>query len=99
VLADATGHVRNHLPDPLLGVPANRTLGLIVAGDDGKAALRGFGHTTSPRTFGHNGAAGQIAWADPERGVSFAYVTNGIDENLLRQHRRDAGISSRAGVC
>ena len=99
VLADATGRVRNNLPDPLLGVTANRALGVVVAGDDGNANRRGFGHTQSPRTFGHNGAGGQIAWADPESGLSFCYVTNGRDLNPIREGRRGIGLSSRAAVC
>jgi CubicO group peptidase (beta-lactamase class C family) len=99
VLADATGRVRNSLPDPLLGVPANRGLGVVIAGDDGKAPFRGFGHTQGPRTFGHNGAAGQICWADPDSGLSFSYLTNGNDVHVLRQARRSIGISSRAAVC
>jgi CubicO group peptidase (beta-lactamase class C family) len=97
VLADGTGHVRNAFADPLIGgVPANRTRGLSVAGDDGKAAFRGFGRTVSPRTFGHNGAGGQVAWADPDTGVSFCYLTNGLDANLLRQGRRGSSLSSKA---
>jgi CubicO group peptidase (beta-lactamase class C family) len=100
VLADATGNVRNIFPDFLaLGAPANRALGVVVAGDDGNANKRGFGHTQSPRTFGHNGAGGQIAWADPESGISFCYVTNGRDRNPIREGRRGIGISSRAAVC
>jgi CubicO group peptidase (beta-lactamase class C family) len=100
VLADATSRVRNTFPDLLaLGAPANRALGVVVAGDDGKANRRGFGHTQSPRTFGHNGAGGQIAWADPESGLSFCYVTNGRDVNPIREGRRSIGISSRAAVC
>jgi CubicO group peptidase (beta-lactamase class C family) len=100
VLADATGHVRNTYPDFLaLGAPANRALGVVVAGDDGNANKRGFGHTQSPRTFGHNGAGGQVAWADPESGISFCYVTNGRDLNPIREGRRGIGISSRAAVC
>jgi CubicO group peptidase (beta-lactamase class C family) len=100
VLADATGRVRNTFPDLLaLGAPANRALGVVVAGDDGNANRRGFGHTQSPRTFGHNGAGGQIAWADPESGLSFSYVTNGRDRNPIREGRRSIGISSRAAVC
>lgn len=99
VLADATGHVRNRLPDRLSGVPANRALGVVVAGDDGRANLRGFGHTVSPRAFGHNGAGGQLAWADPDSGLSFCYVTNGYDLHALRQPRRSIGIGSRAAVC
>ncbi len=99
VLADAKGTVRNHFPDPLTGVPANRTLGLVQAGADGKGAWRGLGHTVSPMAFGHNGAAGQVAWADPGTGLSFGYVTNGIDANLIRHARRSVGIASRAGAC
>jgi CubicO group peptidase (beta-lactamase class C family) len=100
VLGDATGRVRNTFPDLLaLGASANRALGVVVAGDDGNANKRGFGHTQSPRTFGHNGAGGQIAWADPESGLSFSYVTNGRDVNPIREGRRSIGISSRAAVC
>jgi CubicO group peptidase (beta-lactamase class C family) len=99
VLADAKENVRNTLPDRWTKVTANRTLGLIVAGGDGKSNLRGFGHTNSARTFGHNGAGGQIAWADPESGLSFCYLTNGMDQHVLRQGRRGIGLSSRAAVC
>lgn len=98
VLRDATSHVRNSFPD-YLGTPANRGLGVVIAGDDGKAAMRGFGHRVSPRAFGHNGAKGQIAWADPDTGVSFVYFTNGLDEHVLREARRAAGIASRAALC
>ncbi|MCU1453457.1 MAG: penicillin-binding protein beta-lactamase class [Acidimicrobiales bacterium] len=98
VLADGTGHVRNRLPD-FLGIPANRSLGLSLAGDDGHAAYRGFGRTTSPRAFGHNGAGGQLAFADPESGLSVAYLTNGLDQHLIRQRRRDTAIASLATLC
>ena len=99
VLTDATSNVRNRFPDPWLGVPANRTLGLVVAGDDGHAHMRmNFGRTVSPRAFGHAGAGGQIAWADPATGLSFCYLTNGLDSNLLRQGRRGLALSSRAAA-
>ena len=97
-LADGTGNVRNTFPDPVLGYRAMRTLGLVVAGDDGQAFMRGKGHTVSPRTFGHNGAGGQIAWADPVTGLSFVYLTNGIDRDFLRESRRTSGLASRAGL-
>lgn len=99
VLRDATGNVRNRLPDKLFKLPANRTLGLTQAGDDGFAFLRGFGSAVSGRTFGHGGAGGQIAWADPESGLSFAYVTNGIDANVIRQAKRGIELSTLAGTC
>jgi len=98
VLADGTGHIRCTLPDPILRTPANRTLGLIAAGDDGTSAYRGMGHNVSARAFGHNGAAGQIAFADPETGLSFCYLTNGIDQNFLREARRVSGLASRAAL-
>lgn len=99
VRADATGTVRNRFPDPLLGVPANRTRGLVVAGDDGLAPLRGFGKVAGPRTFGHNGAMGQIAWADPDTGLSFAYVTSGRDNHVIREWRRTVALASLAARC
>ncbi len=97
VLRDGTGTIRCTLPDPMKGVASNRTLGLVVAGDDGFAGLRGMGHTVSPRTFGHNGAAGQIAWADPESGLSFGFTISGVDRDFVREARRTAALASRAG--
>lgn len=99
LLAEATGTVRNTFDDPLYRVPIRRTLGLCTAGDDGKASFRGFGKTGSPRRFGHNGAGGQIAWADPESGLSFVYLTNGLDAHPIRQARRGVALSSIAADC
>jgi CubicO group peptidase (beta-lactamase class C family) len=98
VRLDGTSEIRNRFPDER-GVPASRTLGLVVAGDDGKSAWRGMGYTVSPTAFGHNGAGGQIAWADPATGLSFVYLTNGLDRNVLREARRTSGIASRAARC
>lgn len=95
VLAAGTRDVRMRLPD-LMGVPSSRTLGLIVAGDDGFADRRGFGRTASARAFGHSGAGGQLAFADPDSGLSIAYVTAGMDQHLIRQGRRDIAIASLA---
>lgn len=99
ILDDARTHVRNRLPDPLMGVPANRTLGLVCAGGDGKAHLRGFGRGVSARAIGHNGAGGQLAWGDPESGLSLGYVTNGLDRHDIRQPRRGTAISTLAAAC
>lgn len=99
VLADATGNVRCTLPNQMTGVASNRTLGLIVAGDDGLGSFRGMGPTVSPRTFGHNGAAGQIVWGDPANGVSFALLTSGIDPHMLREGQRIVSLASKAGLC
>ena len=98
VLADATGHVRCRFPDPMTSAPANRTIGVIVRGDDDLIQLRGMGRTVSARAFGHNGAGGQVAWADPATGLSFAYLTNGLDRHPIASGRRGAALSNRAGA-
>lgn len=81
--------------DPLYGVKVNRALGLCIAGDS-QRNFRGFGHTNSETSFGHGGAGGQIAWADPETGLSFSYLTNGHDRNPVRVGRRTVSISTKA---
>ena len=86
------------LRDLVFGKAANRALGLIIAGDQDRT-YRGFGHTNSELAFGHGGAGGQIAWADPRTGISIGYCTNGHDRNAIRQARRSIGISSRAAGC
>jgi CubicO group peptidase (beta-lactamase class C family) len=99
VLADVTTNVRNRLPDVMTQIPANRTLGLVCAGEDGLGHLRGMGRTVSARTIGHNGAGGQLAWGDPVTGISLGYCTNGLDQNQVREPRRGVAIGSLAGVC
>ena len=89
--------VRNTFPD-LLGVSANRALGVVVSGDKSRNG-RGFGHTNSERAVGHNGAGGQLAWGDMETGISLGYVTNGHDAHAVRQARRGISISNKAAVC
>jgi CubicO group peptidase (beta-lactamase class C family) len=84
--------------DPALDIPVNRGLSIIVAGDDGNAHLRGFGRVASPRAFGHGGAGGQIAWGDPETGISVGYSTNGFVD-WMTAGRRITAISSLAASC
>ena len=82
----------------LMGTPVSRGLSIVIAGDDGKANLRGFGRVASPRTFGHGGAGGQLAWGDPVSGISLGYVTNGFVD-LQTLGRRATAISSLAANC
>ena len=98
VLADATGVVRNALPDPYTRVAANRTRGVVLAGDDGFESLRGFGPGVSPRAFASPGLGGQVAWADPVSGLSFAYLTNGLDADLVHAFRRSISLSKLAAA-
>lgn len=100
VLADATSHVRCRFKDPLLGVPVNRSLGLVIAGEDGLQTLRygAFAESNSPRTFGHGGAHVQLAWADPDSGISFSYLTNGLDSDTMREGVRGLKLSNLAAA-
>jgi CubicO group peptidase (beta-lactamase class C family) len=99
VLHDAKTNVRNDFPDPVDGVPAGRTLGMIKKGEGDKAHLRGMGHLVSPLAVGHNGARGQVAWGDPATGLSLGYCTNGLDQHTIRQNRRNISISNAAARC
>lgn len=68
-------------------VPGNVALFVVVAGDDGTS--RAFLPTaTGPRTFGHGGAPCQIGFADPETGLSVAFLTNGYPSTGYEQSRR-----------
>jgi CubicO group peptidase (beta-lactamase class C family) len=97
-LMDARRIRSSDFTDLMFKKPANRGLGIIVSGDESRR-FRGFGRTNSPAAFGHNGAGGQLVWADPETGISFAYLTPGHDRNSVRQGSRGVAISSLAASC
>ena len=68
---------RNHtgeMVDHAFGMPMHRGLGVHVRGTTD--AIRGLGTLASPATFGHGGVGSSYCWADPDSGVSFAYLTN-----------------------
>ena len=100
VWRDVTTNVRCTFDDPLMGVPVNRTFGLVVAGGDGKHVLRYaiFGAGNSPRSFGHAGAHAQVGWADPETGISFAYLNNAITSDLMRSGIRANRLATIAAA-
>lgn len=99
VLADAVGRARVDFPDPITRIPANRGLGVVIAGEGPHAPYRGMGRKVSSRAFGHQGLGGQIAWCDPATGLSFCLLTNGLDVNPIRSARFCASVNNRAGIC
>jgi CubicO group peptidase (beta-lactamase class C family) len=100
VLHDAKTNVRCTFPDPLMHVGANRSLGLVLAGDDGKHRLRYamFGKDNSPGSFGHAGAHCQVAWADPATGISFSFVKNGLQADMMADALKVIPITDAAAA-
>jgi CubicO group peptidase (beta-lactamase class C family) len=100
VLSMVTTELRNTLVDDVIGIPANRTLGLAMhVPHDGPTAKFSMFGDANAGAFGHDGAAGQIAWADPESGLSFVYLTSGLDRNAIRMHQRSNRLATLAAGC
>jgi len=89
VLADATSNIRSTLPDPVMNLPANRTLGVVIGA--------GFGATwgKSATAFGWPGMGGQIGFAEPATGISFAFFQMG-DLDPTRHFIRGIKMSNLA---
>jgi len=85
-----------HHVDATNGLPVNRALAVVVAGD--YPVERGFAPSASARAFGHGGAGGQISWGDPETGLSVGFVTNGF-VSPEQQQARTREINRLAGAC
>jgi CubicO group peptidase (beta-lactamase class C family) len=69
--------IRNHTGDRVdefMGLPMHRGLGPHLRGTT--STIRGLGSFAHPHVFGHGGVGTSYRWADPESGVSFAYITN-----------------------
>ena len=65
--------------DRILQVPTAFSAGFMK--DTPESSPRIFGPNAS--AFGHPGAGGSNAFADPENGISFAYVMNQMEQSLL----------------
>jgi CubicO group peptidase (beta-lactamase class C family) len=63
--------------DRFIRLPIRWAQGFQLGGPGSEGAWRRpMGQHSSPVTFGHNGSNCCIGWADPTRGVAFAYLTN-----------------------
>jgi CubicO group peptidase (beta-lactamase class C family) len=60
--------------DTHMKMPMHRGLGPHTRGLT--ESIRGLGSLASPATYGHGGVGSSYCWADPESGVSFAYLSN-----------------------
>jgi CubicO group peptidase (beta-lactamase class C family) len=60
--------------DEFMGIPMHRGLGPHLRGTT--IGIRGLGSLAKPDSFGHGGVGTSYCWADPQSGLSFAYITN-----------------------
>lgn len=72
-----------HPRDEVIGIPAYYSLGFIRPGPEVS-----FGSTE--RAFGHPGAGGSFAFADPDAHLGYAYVMNKLDFWLMDDPREKA---------
>ncbi|CAM5665728.1 Class A beta-lactamase-related serine hydrolase OS=Streptomyces alboniger OX=132473 GN=CP975_14565 PE=4 SV=1 [Streptomyces alboniger] len=69
-------------PDRVLVVPTRFGLGYMLHG--------GASPLLAPGSFGHPGSGGALGFADPESGLAFAYVTNGMAKGVTADPRPQA---------
>ncbi|MEE1929473.1 serine hydrolase domain-containing protein [Streptomyces sp. TRM 70351] len=108
--AALTGPVHGPVPGPRLYVPATLALARTEesAGPDRVLVVRtrfGSGYMLhgpaspmlTPASFGHPGRGGSLAFADPEEGIGFGYVTAGLQQSLTSDPRPQALIRALRG--
>lgn len=64
--------------------------------DSGAKLRQTFG--TSPHAFGHPGAGGSLAFADPDNRIGFAYVMNRMENGVLRESRPSRLVKAFYGI-
>jgi CubicO group peptidase (beta-lactamase class C family) len=77
-------------PDLVLGVRTRFGLGFMLSQPDDPVGRIG----PNPRAFGHPGMGGSIGFCDPDAGIGFGYVMNGLDRNILTSQRAAALIDA-----
>jgi CubicO group peptidase (beta-lactamase class C family) len=76
-------------PDLVLQISTRFGLGFMLSQD---VPLGAFG--PNPRSFGHPGAGGSVAFADPDTRVGFSYVMNRMGPHILLDPRAGALIDA-----
>jgi len=85
-------------PDQVLQMETSFSCGFMrdPVSADGTKKRHTFG--PSPFAFGHPGAGGSLAFADPENGLGFAYVMNQMEPGVLPNHRATALVEALFGA-
>lgn len=88
--ARSFGHMTQTLSqgyDQVLHVETAFAAGFMRDPVDGDGAKRRRTFGPSARAFGHPGAGGSLAFADPDAGIGFAYVMNQMEAGVLPKRR------------
>jgi CubicO group peptidase (beta-lactamase class C family) len=88
---DRATEVRSDGTDVVIGQPLTFGLGFALPPTLGPAA--------GPRSFGHPGAGGSLAFADRDRGLAFAYVMSQMRFDADGADPRAASLSAAAAAC
>jgi CubicO group peptidase (beta-lactamase class C family) len=83
---------QSHGADLVLGVPTRFGLGFMLRQDSHEG-----GRCLGAQAFGHPGAGGSLAFADPEAGVGFGYVMNRMGPRILLDDRAIALVEALNG--
>jgi len=82
-VAQAMAPSANGKTDRLLRLPVRWSQGFQLGGPaPDPSRPRPMGAASSPDAFGHNGSNCCLAWADPSRGLVFAYLTNRLSTSF-----------------
>jgi len=84
---------QSHGPDLVLGVTTRFGLGFML-----RQESHAGGRCLGAGAFGHPGAGGSLAFADPERGLGFGYVMNRMGPRILLDDRAIALVEA-ANAC
>jgi len=84
---EALTHRGSNGPDLVLQHPTAFSAGFMMDPLDAAGAKLRSTLGTSVRAFGHPGAGGSLAFADPENRIGFAYVMNRMENGVLRETR------------
>ncbi|MBU3665849.1 MAG: beta-lactamase family protein [Chthoniobacterales bacterium] len=85
-------------PDLVLCQPTAFSAGFMMDPVDASGAKLRFTLGASINAFGHPGAGGSLAFADPENRIGFAYVMNRMENGVLRESRPARLVKALYGV-
>jgi CubicO group peptidase (beta-lactamase class C family) len=95
LLTDATvaraSEVLSEGTDCVIGQPLTIGLGFMLAPT--------FPPPVGPRTFGHSGAGGSLAFGDPDPKMSFCYVMNQMKLSMSDQDPRGSALVAATYAC